>query len=312
MNVAATFDALVRDGGLDVAVPGTGRTPERHVGLFEIARNDVAVARLAEAHVDAVTILREAGRAPVAGARYGVWAADTPGTTLDIDGDHARLSGTKSFCIGGGLLDRALITVRAGGSVVLVDVDVDPGQDTVRFDLDAWISPAFATTRTATTTFRSHRLDDDAVIGEPGWYLDRVGFWHGACGPAACWAGGAAGLVDDAIRRASSADDPLRDAQVGVLAALRWRMFAVLSQAGREIDNEPDDRSAAHRRALMVRHDVERAATEIIDRYGRLLGPRPLIFDADIVRRVAEVQVYVRQCHAERDLEALGRTVLDR
>lgn len=89
-------------------------------------------------------------------------------------------------------------------------------------------------------------------------------------------------------------------------------MLAVLSQAGREIDNEPDDRSAAHRRALMVRHDIERAATEIIDRYGRLLGPRPLIFDAEIVRRVAEVQIYVRQCHAERDLEALGRTVLGR
>lgn len=312
MNVVDALDTLARNDELDVAVPGAGRTAERHHRLFDIARRDVAVARLAEAHVDAVTILREAGRVPVAGARYGVWAADTPGTSLEIDDGHTRLSGVKSFCTGGGLLDRALVTVRTRGSVLLVDVDVDPGRDTVQFDLDAWSSPAFATTRTASATFECHRLDDDAVVGDPDWYLDRVGFWHGACGPAACWAGGAAGLVDDAIGRASTADDPLRDAQVGALAALRWRMLAVLTQAGQEIDAEPGDRDAAHRRALVVRHDVERAATEIIDRYGRLLGPRPLIFDPDIVRRVGEVQLYVRQCHGERDLQALGRAVLDR
>jgi hypothetical protein len=28
------------------------------------------------------------------------------------------------------------------------------------------------------------------------WYLTRPGFWHGALGPAACWAGGAIGLID--------------------------------------------------------------------------------------------------------------------
>ena len=55
-----------------------------------------------------------------------------------------------------------------------------------------------------------------------------------------------------------------------------------------------------------------RAAAEAIDRFGRALGPRPLIRDADVIRRITEVQLYVRQCHAERDLAALGAAELDR
>ena len=30
-----------------------------------------------------------------------------------------------------------------------------------------------------------------AVLGEANWYVERPGFWQGACGPAAAWAGGA-------------------------------------------------------------------------------------------------------------------------
>ena len=57
----------------------------------------------------------------------------------------------------------------------------------------------------------------------------------------------------------------------------------------------------------MLRHNVERAATAIVDLYGRALGPRPLIQDAEIVRRISEVQLYIRQHHDEHDLESVGR-----
>jgi hypothetical protein len=57
----------------------------------------------------------------------------------------------------------------------------------------------------------------------------------------------------------------------------------------------------------MLRHNVERAATAIVDLYGRALGPRPLIQNPAIVRRVGELQLYVRQHHDEHDLEAIGR-----
>ena len=37
-------------------------------------------------------------------------------------------------------------------------------------------------------------------VGPDGWYLERPGFWFGAAGVAACWYGGARGLVEEVIR----------------------------------------------------------------------------------------------------------------
>jgi hypothetical protein len=96
------------------------------------------------------------------------------------------------------------------------------------------------------------------------------------------------------------------------MVALGWELDAVLDRAGVEIDETPDDAAAAVRRARIMRHLVDRAATEVIERFGRALGPRPLIRNPDVVRRIAEVQLYVRQCHAERDLDALGSAETDR
>ena len=42
---------------------------------------------------------------------------------------------------------------------------------------------------------------------------------------------------------------------------------------------------------------------------GHALGPGPLAMDAEHAARVADLTLYVRQHHAERDLAALGRLV---
>jgi hypothetical protein len=43
-----------------------------------------------------------------------------------------------------------------------------------------------------------------------------------------------------------------------------------------------------------------------LTRFGRAFGPHPLAMDLGISRRFAEVELYIRQCHAERDLQQLG------
>lgn len=42
-------------------LPGAGHTAERHRLLAEVAREDLSLAKLAEAHWDATAILTEAG-----------------------------------------------------------------------------------------------------------------------------------------------------------------------------------------------------------------------------------------------------------
>ncbi|MEP7203093.1 MAG: hypothetical protein ABI894_10810 [Ilumatobacteraceae bacterium] len=305
------FRRQVDSGALTLPDPASGGTAERHNRLLEVGRADLQIARVAEAHADGVSILHEAGRSETPRALYGVWAAEDPACQLRLLPDSQRtgafvLSGTKAFCTGGTILDRALVTVRHGGAAYLVDVDVrDPR---VTFDDSGWRTPAFAATMTSVGTFDDLEVLESDIVGPPGWYLERVGFWHGACGPAACWAGGAVGLVDRAVAACvDKTPDAHRDAQLGALAALRWQLLALIDAAGREIDLHPDGVSDSMQRALMLRHSVERAATAIVDLFGRALGPRALIQDPESIRRMGELQLYIRQHHDEHDLESVGR-----
>jgi len=324
MTVAAIVGSLLDDGALDVPDPGDGKTAERHITLFDIARHHpVSVARIVEAHTDAVSILDAAGRVPRDGFVYGVWASTGPSETTRLEHRcHAErdgatsatvLNGTKPFASGLGLVTRALVTaydMRHEGATntaeaMLVDVDVDvTAQSSIVTDLTKWSTPALADSCTGSVRFVDHPVDADAVVGAPGWYLDRVGFWHGACGPAACWAGAAAGLVDAAEHLVDN--DPHRRAHLGAMRSDVWALRAMLSGAGQEIDADPDNHWQARIRALALRHQVERTASDILDRFGRAFGPRPFAHDADINQRWLDVHLYLRQDHGERDLAVLG------
>jgi alkylation response protein AidB-like acyl-CoA dehydrogenase len=283
------------------ALPGSGETASRHHGLAEIARRNLSLARLAEAHFDALAILAEAGRAPVFGALYGVWASEIPGQTMTFR--NGKLSGRKRFCTGAGLLDRALVTA-TDPEHRLIDIDLRATAHTFRIDRTEWITPAFADTSTATVNFDSSSFEKDDLIGPSGWYLDRPGFWPGALGPAACWAGGALGLVDWALAQKRS--DPHTLAHLGGLEADAWQLRSILTQAGHEIDAHPRDIAANHKLALATRHLIEQSCADILTRIARAYGPHPLAFDSTISLRYSEVELYIRQCHAERDLAALG------
>jgi hypothetical protein len=58
--------------------------------------------------------------------------------------------------------------------------------------------------------------------------------------------------------------------------------------------------------ARRVRAVVEKAVDEALTRTDRALGPGPLCLDERHARAVADLTVYVRQSHGERDLAALG------
>jgi alkylation response protein AidB-like acyl-CoA dehydrogenase len=286
--------------------PGGGDTARRHRLLSDLGRIDLSLARIAEAHTDALAILHEAGRKPMSAGLYGVWASDGPKSRLTLERlspNELRVHGLKQYCSGCGLLDAALVSVHAEDGLRLVEVPLNsPG---LVIEPSVWKNPALRDTVTATVQFNHVRLGATQLLGEPGWYLERPGFWHGAMGPAACWAGGALSLIDAGL--ASKRDDAHARAQRGALAALAWSMQALLDRAGDEIDQDPlDGQHRARARALMLRHLVERQSTETLDRFGRLTGPALLAFDDHCARQYGALTLYLRQCHAEQDLEALG------
>jgi hypothetical protein len=80
----------------------------------------------------------------------------------------------------------------------------------------------------------------------------------------------------------------------------------MLVSAACYVDAEPRG-GRAELIARRVRAVVEHAVDEAIVRTGRALGPAPLVLDARHAQRVADLTIYVRQSHAERDLAALGK-----
>jgi hypothetical protein len=299
-----SIQEMGRNGRWDLPFPGAGQTPRRLLMLSQIARRDLAAGRIAEAHTDALAILAEAGATPRSDALYGVWTTDSPQEPVRAEriADLGwRLTGVKQSCCGARLVNAVLVSALAEDSVLLFDVAVD---ENVRPQPAGWHTPALAETGTSAVAFDTVVIGTESAIATPDWYLQRAGFWNGTVGPAACWAGGAMSLIDAA--REFKPTQQLARAHLGAMEAVAWQLGAILDQCGREIDDDPEDISQRARvRALMVRHLVERACTEVLERFGRATGEHLLAHDETVAKQYAALTLCIRQYHTERDLETI-------
>lgn len=283
------------------ALPVSGDRVARFRTLSEVAAIDLSVARLAEGHIDALAILAEAGLAPRDGL-YGVWAADARDArvTAHETGAVWRVRGRKHYASGARGLDRALVTAHTSEGVRLFDLSARA----VRPLEGTWRAVGMAATDSLDIALD---VDGDPV-GDAGFYLTRPGFWHGAIGVAACWYGGALGAYRMLRRQlARHAPDEHQVAHLGAVWASCQTMWLVLEAAAQAIDGGLRD---AQLRALHARQVVEQGCQDVLGRVGRAGGTWPLAFDRAHARRAADLVVYLRQHHAERDLAALGHAVL--
>jgi len=322
--MTAEADPLITENLLaailpDLPLPARGATAARWDHLAAIGRRDLALAKLVEPHHDATAILSELDApAPRPGQVWAVWAAEPPssgsaaGLTATRAGGGWWLDGDKPFCSGATLVTHALVTAASTEGPRLLAVDVAAARDlagTMAVHDGTWTGRGMARADTRAVTFTGV---DAATVGGPGAYTDRPGFWWGAVGVAACWAGGvwgvAARLLATARRRPH---DDLLAAHLGAVAVAVDRTRSALTIAAQQADSGAADSgaaelAAARRTAESARAVVADAAEEVVSRVGRALGPGPLAFDTEHSQRVADLQVFVRQHHAERDLAALG------
>lgn len=308
-EIGAAFAAAAESGRLDLPLPGRGRTRERWAALAELAEQDLSLARLAEGHADAVAILAELGAgAPPAGTRWGVWAAQPPGPRLTARpaGDGWHLDGVKQYCSGAHWCTDAVVTATAPDGCRLFSVRTQ----TLSPVPGTWPATGMAASDTLDVRFAAVPA---VPVGSPGAYTDRPGFAHGGVGVAACWYGGARAIGRTLLTAAADRDvGPHALAHLGAVDIALHSARAALEDAAGEIDADPRDlKGGARGRTLRVRALVEAAATDVINRVGRALGAGPLCHDAAHSRRVADLTVYLRQHHAERNLAELGTLVAE-
>lgn len=304
----------VAAGELTLPEPGQGLTPRRWTALAELGRTDLVLARLAEGHTDAVAILAEAGRAAAPEALYGVWAAKADGTGAVVERAPGglRLSGTVRFCSGASILDRALVAATAPDEAAgnwLVEVDLVAAG--VHPDPDSWPALGMDDSNSLDVRFHHVMVTENMVVGDHDWYLRRRGFRLGSGGVAAVWLGGAMGVYDRVlgVLRERGVPDEHQFAHLGALASALRSADALLADTAHALDAVPDlDLTAS---MGLAKSAVERVGRTIVDIAPRITGPGPLCWDRSFAQHLADLAVYLRQHHAERDLAKLGRHLFE-
>ena len=306
---SAALQRLIAAGADRLPLPGHGATLARWRALAAVGAHDLSLAKLFEGHTDALAILHEAGVAPdTAGESWGTWCAEPPDARVQITqkGDGAFvLNGRKAWCSGAQAVSNAVVSCwNPDGEATLAAVDLR--QAGVSMSGKAWQAVGMHGSASIDVHFDNVAAQP---LGGPGFYVKRAGFWHGGAGVAACWFGAATALADALANAMGARPDAHRLAQLGEVTVALQGSAALMRETAAAIDRAPD--ADAMLAALSVRLSVDATCSAVLAAVGRALGPGPMCKDAAMARRFADLPVFIRQSHAERDLETLGRLVAE-
>ena len=319
-NVPDQLEALLNQGYGQLPLPGAGATRQRWRALSAVAQHDLSLAKMYEGHTDAVAIIAELCESEYVAwpGVWGVWASESPGGRITLQttalGDTC-ISGVKFWCSGAITANQALLTAWPADSDVPQLVAVRLGQPGISIDTDHWKAVGMADSMSVKVRFEEVPC---IRVGKPGAYLIRPGFLQGGAGIAACWLGGAMGIAATLQKSLQQHTPPYAQSNTGgfKFAALGKVYLAItqasstLNLAAEWIDNYPN--SDASRVALMARLSSEQCAKIVIHEVGQALGASPFCLDQKFARAVADLPVFIRQSHAEKDFAALGERVVEK
>ncbi|TSH94831.1 acyl-CoA dehydrogenase [Verticiella sediminum] len=243
--------------------------------------------------------------------RCATWCAEPPDARLDVapagrhtgSGAEVVLDGRKAWCSGAEWMTHALVSGwNPAGEPVLALVELD--QPGVRITGGGWQAVGMARTRSVDVRFTQA---GGVQVGQPHAYVRRPGFTHGAAGVAACWYGGACAIAGALRAAVGRRDDPHAEARLGMLDVALAQAGALLRDAAQAIDARPADPCAVQ--VMRARLAVESAAEQVLLGAPRALGAGPLCKDGALAQRFADLPIYIRQSHAERDLARLGQHI---
>lgn len=300
--------ALVTHGCDRLPMPGQGDTLGRWRALAEVAGHDLALVKLFEGHTDALAILWELGVETASGERWATWAAEAPGGRVEVaplDRSTVILTGRKCWCSGSASVDRALVTCwrgKVGPYLAAVNLR-SPG---ITIEQTGWVAVGMGATASFPVRFANVPA---TLVGGPGDYLQRPGFWHGGAGIAACWYGGACAVANELAARIDDSSDTFKRCALGEIHATLSAAAALLRETAQWIDEHPS--ASAQAKAMCVRRSVERAAQAVLTHAGEALGASAYCLNARFARFAADLPVFLRQSHGPQDAAVLGGLVAE-
>jgi alkylation response protein AidB-like acyl-CoA dehydrogenase len=270
--------------------------------LALLGEGNLAVARLYEAHVNALQLVFRYGQPELkdrtaadvkAGHLFALWVTDPPDGGLHLLAGGV-LTGGKLFCSGASAATRALVTAHTGNGVQMLIADVT----TARIEPARLRLAGMRAAVTGAVTFDGIHVAPWQLLGEPGDYLREPVFSAGAWRGSAAALGGLSALVKlfrDELNARQRAGHPAQAARLGeaLIAFETSRLW--LGQAAQRACLE--DRPAAEIVAYvnLARIAVEAACLDAIRLITRGLGVSAFAIGHPVERVARDLAVFLRQ-----------------
>lgn len=287
----------VRLGGEGVGTEPIGASAVLAL-MSALGQGNLAVARVIEAHVNALRLIvrfgdeRAIGAAVTdarAGHLFGLWVTDGRRALV---ADRERLSGEKGPCSGAGHCTRALVTAEAADGVRMAVVALSGREAVVR-----------VTGMQGMRGAANGVVDLDGVtvrqwIGAAGDYLVEPDFSCGAWRASAAAAGALAGLVDavgEGLRRKGQTGAPMQLARFGEMLTARETARLWVTRMAEVAEGEIATDAEKVATVNLGRGAVERACLDGIRLAQRSMGLGAFVAPNPVERMVRDLGTYLRQ-----------------
>ena len=283
--------------------------------LHAVGRQDLPLGRLFEGHVDALQIVarlgspaqRDAAQAAARnGGAFGVWNADRAGDPLRLT--QGRLSGSKAFASGAGILSHALVSVDAEGGRQLILVDLAEAPPEI--DRSWWRVTGMQRSETHIASWADAPLAASSLIGAPGDYVREPWFSGGALRFAAVQAGGIAAVADlarDHLVAQERSGDPYQSARLTDLYLAAQSAADAVAAAAKAWRRDDVASTLAHVAAARVA--VYDAGERVLTLAQAAVGLSAMFVDHPLAEKLTDLAVYLRQPAPDAQRRRAGEAV---
>mgnify|MGYP002780324282 CR=1 FL=1 len=303
--------------------------------LKHIGRGNLAIGRVYEGHVNALQLIQTFGteaqierygrEAREQHKLFGVWnAEDSEGLTIVPLGEgRYRLEGSKTFCSGGGYVERPFVNGKLpDGSWQMCIVPMD--EVGTSCDRDWWQPLGMRATASYKIDFTGVELATDDLIGQPGDYLRQPWLSAGVVRFAAVQLGGAEALFDltrQYLQGEHRTEHPYQQERLGQMAIAvesgrLWLRGAaeVLAAYDPQFGGEPQvqrpDRDRLVAYANMARTAIEQICIDTMQLCQRSVGTRGLLPPHPMERVIRDLTLYLRQPAYDAAIAGVGAYAL--
>jgi alkylation response protein AidB-like acyl-CoA dehydrogenase len=315
------FEWLRACGALEIVLPGEKLdfnqpdTPALLKLLKDVGKANLSVGRIYEGHINtlylihlyATAVQRENWYTGVReyGHLFGIWNTQAQdGISFLEEENMLYLQGSKTFCSGATLVDRALVTGnidlpgKKGWQMAIINMKAIAAE---QIDRDSWKPLGMKASGSYKVNFSGYALDREELLAEPATYLTQPYFNAGAIRFAAVQLGGAEDVAQQTLsylKELNRTDDPVQQMRLSNMMSQLVAGRLWLEQAGKYYDEWAT--AGTHDADLiafanMTRVSIEEICLKIMDESNRCVGARGLMFPYTLERVYRDLSFYLRQ-----------------